>query len=76
MPTAQKKQGDERAGHRDVNVFSHVEHGELQRGVLGVIPGNDFRLCFREIERQPVRLGECGDQENEEPQGHRRDVPD
>ena len=55
-----------RRGDDDVHVLGHEERAEPQRGVLGVVAGDELGLGLGQVERQAVRLGEGRDEEDEE----------
>jgi hypothetical protein len=66
MPATQKQQS-RYAGHGDhVGVLGHEEHGKLHSAIFRVISGNQFGLCFRQIERNAVGLRIGRDQVHEE----------
>ena len=52
------------------------EEGELHRRVLGVIPGHELRLRFRQIERRAVVLRVHGHEEDEAADQLREEIPD
>jgi len=65
-PAAEEERHAEARERRHVGVLRLEEQGEAHGAVLGVEAGHQLRLRFRQVERQPVRLGERGDQEDEE----------
>ena len=66
---------DQEAGGDHVRVFAEEEQGELHGAVLGVVAADQFLLGLRQVERQPVALGEDADQEQQERQRLVADVP-
>ena len=55
------------AGYGDhVGVLGHKEHGELHRGILGVVSGDEFGFGFGQVEGGAVGLGVGGHEVDEE----------
>ena len=52
------------------------KHAELHPRVLGVIAGDELVLGLGQVEGQAVRLGDPGDEEDDEPDELRDDEPD
>ena len=58
------------------DVLAHEEHAELHARVLGVVAGDQLALGLDEVERDAARLGEAGDEEDDEADELRDDVPE
>ena len=52
------------------------EHAELHARVLGVVAGHQFALGLRQVEGQPLGLGEAGDQEDDQARELRNAEPE
>ena len=76
VPAAEEERRHHRRHRDDVGVLGDHEERELHRAVFGVIAGHQLRFRLGQVERQPVRLGEAGDQEDEERQEERQDEPE
>src|SRR6185295_11312132 len=74
-PAAEVEGGRQRARDDDVDVLGEEEGAEVHRRVLGVIPGHELRFRLRQVERQPVRLREGRDEEDEEAERLEHDPP-
>ena len=76
VPAAEEERRHHRRHGEHVGVFGDEEERELHRAVLGVVAGDELRLRLRQVERQPVGLGEPRHQEDEEREEERQREPE
>src|SRR5580692_6919397 len=74
-PAAEEQRGGEPGHRRHVDVLGEVEHRELHRRVLGVVPGDQLALALWQVERQPVGLADHGEQVDDERDRQQPRVP-
>src|SRR5262249_12602680 len=75
QPTAEEQRHGQRGNQRYAQVLADEEHPELHARIFRVIPGHQLALRFRQVEGQPVRLGDTGDEENPQPEKLRDTKP-
>src|SRR5436190_306897 len=76
MPAAEEER-DREARERDhVHVLGHLEQAPAHPRVLGVVAGDELLLCFGQVEGGTARLRDAADQEDQEADRLRDDVPE
>src|SRR5438445_313953 len=65
LPSTKEHERPHTAASDDIRIFGHEERGKLHARVLGVEAGDEFVLGFGKVERDPIRLGESGDQKQQ-----------
>ena len=75
MPAAKEEVGKEETSSVGSNVFSHEQHSESHTAVFGPPSFDQFRFCFRHIERNTFNFSDHGDEEQCASQWHQEDVP-
>ena len=58
-----------------VRVFGEEEHRERRARILDVEAGDDLRFAFGDVERRAVRLGDAGDEVDDEQRQQRQPEP-
>ena len=76
VPAAEEERHAERGERDQVDVLGHREEAEAHAAVLGVVAGDELLLGLGEVERRARGLGGAGEQEDDEPDELRDDVPD
>ena len=76
VPSAEEERGAQAAEHDDVHVLGHEERAEAHSAVLGVVARDDLGIGLGQVERRARRLGEAGDEEDQEADELRHDEPD
>jgi len=75
VPPAEEQRRHQRTRRHHVRVLGDEKERELHRAVFGVITRDELRFGFRQVEWQPVGLGERRDHENEKGDRQIDDVP-
>ena len=75
QPAAEKQDCRHRAHGRDRDVFAEHEQQIGRRRIFDHEAGDEFGLCFDEIERRTVRFRHCGNDEDHEHREQRQPVP-
>ncbi len=75
-PAAEEQRHREGRQRDQVHVLRRREHAEAHAAVLGVVAGDELLLGLGQVERRARRLGEAGEEEDEEADELRQDVPD
>src|SRR5438477_1100401 len=60
IPSTEKENRAERRYGDHAGVFSNKKHGELEAGIFGMESGDEFRLCFGQIERHAIGFRDGG----------------
>src|ERR1044072_6490753 len=64
-PAAQEKRHHDASGGNHVGIFTHKKEPELQGAVLRVVPADELRFRFRQIERQTIGFSKGRDRKDE-----------
>ena len=75
MPAAEEQGDTDGTGGHHSRVFGEEEEGESHRAVFGVVAADQFLLGFGHVERGAVGLGVDADEEHDERERLRPDVP-
>src|SRR5512140_246705 len=75
QPAAEEQRGRDRRDRDHVRVLGQEEDRPAEARVLGVEPGDELALGFREVERDAVRLRDPRDEVEEERDETREDEP-
>src|SRR5689334_11433824 len=75
VPAPEEQRGGQHRDREHVDVFGQEEERKLHRAVFRVKTGDEFGFGFGQIERNAIRLGNRGDQVNDETERVEKYVP-
>ena len=71
----QKERGEQRAHDRDLNELGDHKEAHLHGAVFGVVAGHQLRLRLRQVERDPLVLGDRGREKQKRREGLHEHAP-